>query len=77
MEQKKRWSDFTPGQRKAIIAGAAVEVVLTTTALVDLSRRNRAQVRGPKLLWVVGFVVQPIGPVAYLAFGRRRPSSDR
>jgi hypothetical protein len=71
MEQKKRWSDFTPGQRKAIVGAAAVEVVLTTTALVDLSRRSRAQVRGPKLVWALGCIVQPFGPIAYLTLGRR------
>ena len=71
MERKKRWRDFTPAQRAAIIAGAAVEIALTTAAVVDLARRPRAQVRGPKLFWVVGFVVQPFGPLAYWAFGRR------
>jgi len=71
MEQKKKWRDFTPGQRKAIVAAAAVEAVLTTTALVDLARRPHGSVRGPKLVWVLGCVVQPFGPVAYLVFGRR------
>jgi hypothetical protein len=28
-------------------------------------------VRGPKPLWVLGSVVQPVGPIAYLVFGRR------
>ena len=76
MEQRKRWSDFTPAQRRAIVAAGAVEVVLTTTALVDLSRRSRGQVRGPKLVWVLGCIVQPFGPIVYLALGRRRAASD-
>jgi hypothetical protein len=49
-----------------------VEAVLTTIALRDLLRRPRRQVRGPKLLWGLGFVVQPFGPLAYLLAGRRR-----
>ncbi|MGZ4710506.1 MAG: PLD nuclease N-terminal domain-containing protein [Acidimicrobiales bacterium] len=77
MERKKRWSDFTRGQQAAILAASAVELVLTTTALVDLARRPRARVRGPKPLWVLGCFVQPIGPVAYLAFGRRSSPEDR
>jgi Phospholipase_D-nuclease N-terminal len=68
---KKRWSDFSEGQRAAILVGTAIEVVLTTVALADLARRSRAQVRGPKSLWVLGCIVQPVGPIAYLAFGRR------
>jgi hypothetical protein len=71
MEQKKRWEDFTPAQQKAIMAGAAVEVALTGVALVSLARRPRSLVRGPKLLWLIGLVVQPFGPLAYLTLGRR------
>jgi hypothetical protein len=54
-----------------IVAGGAVEVVLTTVALVDLARRPKRLVRGPKRWWLMGFAVQPIGPIAYLALGRR------
>jgi hypothetical protein len=68
---KKQWNDFTTGQRAAILAGTAIEVVLTTVSLVDLARRPRAQVRGPKPLWVLGCVVQPVGPIAYMVIGRR------
>lgn len=59
------------GQRVAIATGAAVELVLTTVALVDLARRPAAQVRGSKALWALGCFVQPVGPVAYLTLGRR------
>jgi hypothetical protein len=72
MADKKRWADFTRGQQVAIVMGGAVEVVLTTVAVVDLVRRPGASVRGPKLLWLAGCVVQPVGPVAYLMLGRRR-----
>jgi hypothetical protein len=68
---KKQWSDFSGGQQAAIFVGTAIEVVLTTVALADLARRPGAQVRGPKPLWVLGCVVQPVGPIAYLVFGRR------
>jgi len=71
MATKKQWSDFSGGQRAAIIVAAAIEVVLTGVALSDLARRPRAQVRGPKTLWVLGCVFQPVGPIAYLALGRR------
>ena len=73
MANKKQWSDLTDGQRAAIVVAAGVELVLTSIALVDLARRPAAQVRGPKALWVLGSVVQPVGPIAYLLFGRRQP----
>ena len=76
MARKKKWEDFTPGQRRAIVVAAAVEVALTTVALVDLIRRPSDMVRGLKPIWLAGCVVQPVGPVAYLAFGRRTPSDQ-
>lgn len=69
--QRRRWSELPAGQRVAIATGAAVELVLTTVALVDLARRPADQVRGSKALWALGCFVQPVGPVAYLALGRR------
>jgi hypothetical protein len=68
---KKRWSDLGPTQRRAIVIGGAVEIVLTGLVLRDLQRRPSAGVRGPKAAWVLGCVVQPFGPLTYLAFGRR------
>ena len=71
MARTLRWSDLGTGQKVALVAASVVELTLTATALVDLSRRPPDQVRGPKLAWAVGCFVQPVGPVAYLRFGRR------
>ena len=68
---KKRWSDLSPVEQRAIMAGGVAEAVMTSYALVDLARRPKRRVRGPKLLWVLGLVVQPFGPLAYLRWGRR------
>lgn len=75
MGQRKQWGEYTPGQRAAVLVAAAAELALTTVALVDLARRPGSQVRGPKLAWAAGCFVQPIGPIAYLAIGRRREPS--
>jgi len=69
--QKKKWSDLTPAQQKAVIAGGAVELALTAVALRDLARRPASEVRGRKSTWVLAFAVQPFGPIAYLVRGRR------
>jgi hypothetical protein len=71
MASNMRWSDLTSTQQLLIIGMGAVELVLTATALVDLARRPANQVRGPKPLWVLGCLVQPIGPLAYLVLGKR------
>jgi Phospholipase_D-nuclease N-terminal len=71
MESKKRWSDLTPTQQGLILASAAVELALTATAIIDLARRPADQIRGPKPLWLLGCIIQPLGPLAYLALGRR------
>lgn len=68
---KKKWSDLSTAQQCAIVVGGAVELVLTAVVLRDLVRRPAAEVRGPKAVWAVAQVVQPFGPLAYLAFGRR------
>ncbi len=69
---KKGWKDLTDTQRAAVLVAASVEMALTATALVDLARRPAAEVRGRKAVWAVLSFVQPVGPIAYLACGRRR-----
>lgn len=71
-ENKTQWSDLSPTQQRVIVAAGVVEVVLTTAALVDLTRRGAAGVRGSRLAWLASFAVQPFGPLAYFAFGRKR-----
>ncbi|MDN5764627.1 MAG: PLDc N-terminal domain-containing protein [Humibacillus sp.] len=69
--EKKKWSDLTGVQQKAIVVAGAVEAVVTAAALHDLARRPASQVRGHKSLWVLAFSVQPFGPLAYFVLGRR------
>lgn len=72
MAKQQRWSELRPSTRTAIVVGGAVELVVTSVALADLRRRPSAAVRGPKWLWALMSFVQPVGPIAYLALGRRR-----
>ena len=68
---KKCWSDLNQREQRLIIAGGVAELVLTVVAARDLARRPADQVRGRKLLWLLSFVVQPFGPLAYLTRGRQ------
>jgi hypothetical protein len=67
----KSWNDFSEMQRAAILVVASAELTLTGAAVADLIRRPREQVRGNKALWWLGVFIQPVGPIAYLALGRR------
>lgn len=74
MANKTQWSNLTAGQQTVIRVVASVELALTATALVQLSRLPHDEVRGRKSLWALGCMVQPVGPVAFLLWGRRRAS---
>ena len=76
MAQKKRWSELSPRARTAVVIGGCAEVIVTTVALRDLRRRPSGNVRGWKPLWVLGFFVQPIGPLLYFWIGRRPLARD-
>jgi hypothetical protein len=69
--RKKSWAELSPLQRKAVVAGGVVELVVTAIAASDLYRRDASQVRGPKAMWIAAFAVQPFGPLGYLLLGRK------
>lgn len=69
------WSELSDRQKTAILVLVSVELSLTATAIVDLVRRPADQIRGRKGVWAMGLLVQPVGPIAYLAWGARRPTS--
>jgi Phospholipase_D-nuclease N-terminal len=70
--RRRRWDELSDRQRAALIAVGSIELALTATAAADLFRRASDRVRGPKALWWPAIFVQPVGPIAYLLFGRRR-----
>jgi Phospholipase_D-nuclease N-terminal len=73
MDRRKRWSELSQGQQRAIMAAAGVQVLLAAAALLDLRRRPAEQIRGSKKLWTAAAFVNFVGPLAYFAFGRRPP----
>ncbi|GAA0808264.1 PLD nuclease N-terminal domain-containing protein [Spirilliplanes yamanashiensis] len=69
---RRRFNELPRGQRVATMVLAPVEMVLTAVAAVDLARRPQRQIRGPKAAWWPVLFIQPVGPVAYLGWGRHR-----
>jgi bacteriorhodopsin len=72
MDRRKRWSELSRAQQRAIIGAGVVQLLLAAAALLDLRRRPSEQVRGSKKVWAVAALVNFVGPLAYFAFGRRR-----
>lgn len=70
--QNKQWKDIPVKQKRRIAFMSLVELVLTIIALWDLSHRPASQVKGKKFMWALLAFVQPIGPISYLLFGRKR-----
>jgi len=59
-----------------IVVAGAIDGALRIAALIDLARRPASEVRGSKAGWAVAVaLVNSLGavPVAYFAWGRRRP----
>ncbi len=69
---KKTWGELSSLQKTLVITVGTAEVIVTTYAAVDLLRRPHGQVRGSKVLWAAALLIQPVGPLSYLAVGRVR-----
>jgi hypothetical protein len=70
--QQRQWKNLSAGGRRRLIITGLVQLTLTSLALWDLAHRPASQIKGSKRLWVVLAFVQPVGPLAYLLFGRKR-----
>ena len=70
--QQRQWKDLPPARQRRLIITGLVQLTLTSLALWDLAHRPGSQIKGNKRLWTVLAFVQPVGPLAYLLFGRKR-----
>lgn len=69
---RRRWNDLSREQRAVVVVAGCAQVALATAAWIDLARRPRELVRGPKPVWAVAIAVNFVGPIAYFTAGRRR-----
>jgi phospholipase D-like protein len=72
---KKRWRELTTTQRVRIVLVGNIQLVLLVAALRDIRRRPAREIKGGKRLWTALAFVNGIGPIAYFAFGRKRPGT--
>ena len=69
---RKRWNDLSDAEKTAILVAASIQIALAATAWVDLARRPRDRIRGPKPLWAAAIAVNFVGPLTYFTVGRVR-----
>ena len=74
---RKRWEDFTPRQRQAIVVVGVGTGILQAVMLWDLWRRPAHLIRGSKRAWVAASFARPFGQIAYVAWGRRPAGGSR
>jgi hypothetical protein len=62
------------GQRELVVlvACTAIQAVVGTVTVRDVSRRSPELVRGPKLLWKLWGGSNTLGSAAYWLFGRKK-----
>lgn len=69
---RKSWRELSPVQKTLNIVMGVVEIVLVSLALRDIARRPGSEINGKKRTWVLTSMIQPIGPIIYFAFGRKK-----
>ncbi len=64
------------GQRQlaVLVVCTAIQAVVGTVTVRDISRRQPELVRGPKLLWKIWGGSNTLGSAAYWLFGRKKPA---
>lgn len=65
------WQDLDSGKQVAIAVLGAAQITLLGIAQSKLLRRDKELVRGPKWLWFFVNLINFVGPIAFLSFGRR------
>ena len=61
-----------PKGRAVVIALTAVQAVIGTLTVRDISRRAPERIRGPKLFWKLWGGTNTLGSAAYWLVGRRK-----
>ena len=72
---RRNWKEMSPVQKVGNVLMAAVELVLVTLALWDISHRPDNEINGKKRNWVMASLIQPVGPIIYFMFGRKKATA--
>ena len=64
---------LAPMQARALAQGL-INLVLTIMTVRDIRKRSDDELNGSRKLWMMAAFVPPLGPIAYLVFGRKAPA---
>jgi hypothetical protein len=73
--RRRGWKEMSPVQRVRNVLMGAVQLVLVTLALWDISHRPDNEINGKKRTWVMASLIQPVGPIIYFMFGRKKAAA--
>ncbi len=65
------WADLSTRSKRLIALGSGVQLALLIGALVDISRRPRAGLHGPRAMWIGISFINFVGPITYFVAGRK------
>jgi hypothetical protein len=71
MAKRPNWKELSEGQKARIVLQIVAQVALLVWALWDIRHRPDDRIKGSKRIWTLLAFAQPVGPVAYLLFGRK------
>jgi len=74
-KKKVQWADLSSTRKAWLVAAGAVQLSLALYAWVDLARRAKSEVRGPKSRWAGIIGINYVGPLVYLKWGRTKDDS--
>jgi hypothetical protein len=74
--RRRSWGEMSSAQKVGNIVLAVVETILTVWALLDIKNRPEEQINGKKITWVMTSLIQPVGPIIYFIFGRKREMAE-
>lgn len=60
----------SPAQARAAIQGL-INLILVIMTVRDIRRRSDAELNGSRKRWMLAAFAPPLGPIAYLVFGRK------
>lgn len=60
----------SPAQARAVVQGL-INLVLVILTVRDIRRRSDAEINGNRKRWMLAAFAPPLGPIAYLVFGRK------
>ena len=72
---RRNWKEMSPVQKVRNVLMGVVELVLVTLALWDISHRPDNEINGKKRTWVMASLIQPVGPIIYFIFGRKKAAA--